>query len=394
MLKFAEKFKGIIVTILITMLTIGIFPVSVTSAEEIKEKKTENILDETKDIKVQLENLIDKAKGRVKNRYTKKSKMFLQTSLIEAEKIIDSNEHSSNEMKIAINNLKIGMYRLIPCESKSFKKLLEIEIEHGESLLQENIELGKNGNMSDSERVLKNVINTGAEVLKNKNSSVEEIINAIELLKEAIINLQVNNSKLVALIKQAEEKIQSNYMGNEKKELEKEIASAKEVVNNVGSTPIDVKNAINSLKYKMSGLTLNKNQNLQNELQEKIIEGKQILKDGDRYGGYTESTTENLVLAIKEGQETFKNENVSEEELKDDIKKIVDAINNLDANKESLIESLNVAKEEKQKGCTEKGKEILEGAIKYGQELMNNKSTPQEVSRAVANINIAIHNLK
>lgn len=204
-----------------------------------------------------LQSYINIAKEYVNNnKYTETSRNNLEAAILSGEKVIANKNATATQVWNAMNLINSSYKNLIINKEtlKSDKEELQTEMNKGTNLINEVL-----GYTQNSEYNLFEIIQNAQTVLNNKNSSVEDISNEIDKVKEGIKDLVLNKSGLQSYINASKECINNTQYTKESRDnLEAAILAGEKVIANKNATAAEIWNSMDSINNYYEKLVINK----------------------------------------------------------------------------------------------------------------------------------------
>lgn len=258
-------------------------------------------------------------------------KILVSNDLQKWEEIEHRND-GTDIQEIVLSQLAIGRYvkmQGIKVGGKYGYSLYEFEV-YGASLksdlkayYDENKNIDTNFYTTISVSQYQEALDKVAEVYKNKDASVSEIINAKEQLKNAIANLvkKANKKALEDEISKAKMINKDLFIQDSIKNLEKVLKEAEKINSDENVTQEEVTKIISKLQKVIDGLVEKANKdNLVNEMKKAESIDKNL---------YTDKTVKNLEKVLKKAKEINQDTNISQSEVDKMVKSLQTAIKEL-----------------------------------------------------------------
>jgi len=320
-----------------------------------------------------LEEAIEKAQSKNESNYTADSWLNLQEALNKAESIFKKENVKFQEVDKAFNSLIDAIEQL---------KVEKSELEEAINLAEKESEIGYT---SESWKKFSSALEKAKDVFNNENATKEEVDNATNELNTAQTNLTVDKSELNELIKQAEDKIKSNYTSETWQGLSISKEEAIKVNNDENATVEDVKTAIKDLERAINNL-----EGVKADLEFSLNEAETLNEEIFTTDSWNEFQ-EVYLSALK----VYEDPEVSEEEINEITEKLKLAINSLVVDKSELEEQIYKVKELNKDDYTQKSWEKVSSALAIAEKIMKDENASvEDVEKAVEKLLKAINNLE
>ena len=314
-----------------------------------------------------LETVLTMVSGVVEEDYTKDSWSKLQEAIKMAEKVLENEMVTQEEIDLAVISL---------IEAKD-----SLEYAVDKSGLTVVIDVAKGIDTSklttNTAKLLEEAITKAEDILNNDKASQEEVNMAAKKLIDTMNNLVeiVDNSRLVALLESAEKLNQDKYTTSSWNELVKAMDEAREVIDNKDATIDEIKGSFDKLSKAVIELTLKSNKDALVTLVEL---GDSIINNVDKYKPVT---IEGLDELVKNYKVLLDNEEASQEEIDEAVKVLTKAISKatLKADKTDLIVVVTDAKEYNLDLYTEESATLVVDILSKIEEIINDENVDQTV---------------
>ena len=279
------------------------------------------------------------------------------------------------------------------------KSQLQKDVNQGSQTKQDDAY--KNAN-EDKQKALNDAIKHGQDVLNDPNADQKTVDEADQAIKEAIKNLDgkaTDKSQLQKDINQGSQTKQDDAYKNanedKQKALDDAIKQGQDVLNDPNADQKTVDNANQAIKDAIKNL--NGQPTDKSQLEKNIEQGNQSKQD-DAYKNADEDKQKALDDAIKHGQNVLNDPNADQKTVDDADQAIKDALKDLNGqptDKSQLQKDVDQGSQIKQdntyKNANEDKQNVLDDAIKHGQDVLNDPNADQKtVDEAAAELEQAI----
>ena len=279
------------------------------------------------------------------------------------------------------------------------KDQLQKDINQGSQTKQDDAY--KNAN-EDKQKALDDVLKHGQDVLNDPNADQKTVDEADQAIKDAIKDLNSQSTDKSQLEKDVEQGNQSkqddqyrNADQDKQKTLDDAIKQGQDVLNDPNADQKTVDNADQAIKDAIKNL--NGQPTDKSQLEKNIEQGNQSKQD-DAYKNADEDKQKALDDAIKHGQNVLNDPNADQKTVDDADQAIKDALKDLNGqptDKSQLQKDIDQGSQIKQdntyKNANEDKQNVLDDAIKHGQDVLNDPNADQKtVDEAAAELEQAI----
>ncbi len=279
------------------------------------------------------------------------------------------------------------------------KDQLQKDINQGSQTKQDDAY--KNAN-EDKQKALDDVLKHGQDVLNDPNADQKTVDEADQAIKDAIKDLNSQSTDKSQLEKDVEQGNQSkqddqyrNADQDKQKTLDDAIKQGQDVLNDPNADQKTVDNADQAIKDAIKNL--NGQPTDKSQLEKNIEQGNQSKQD-DAYKNADEDKQKALDDAIKHGQNVLNDPNADQKTVDDADQAIKDALKDLNGqptDKSQLQKDVDQGSQIKQdntyKNANEDKQNVLDDAIKHGQDVLNDPNADQKtVDEAAAELEQAI----
>ncbi len=346
--------------------------------EALENAKANLVVDKTPLID-SLENLEEFLSSEDSKYYTKESLEKVKDSINKLKEKNNSDDTTVEDVKSTVK------------EAEEALSGIEIDKEILKSKIDELEALSKDGYTEDSVNALDNAI-ADANKKYNNELDLETIKDQLEALESAKDNLIVDKDPLLDKLEQLEEFLSNEdskyYTKESLKHIEDSIKDIKEKNENATTTVEDVKSAVKQAEDALKGVVVDKE-----ILKSKIDE----TKDFDT-NGYTEDSINAFKNTITDAEEKYNDENLTVNDVKEQLKLLEDAITDLVVDKNPLTEKLEELEEflnnEDTKYYSEESLQVLKDSVDNLKEKNDATDvTVDDVRSAVNQANSALNNL-
>ncbi|MBR0540966.1 MAG: FIVAR domain-containing protein [Clostridia bacterium] len=250
--------------------------------------------------------------------FTPESYEAMQEALAAAQ-AVDRDLYDNGVNQLIINKAAMDLYNAVNGLQPD-KTALQNAVEQAEALNQDDYTDETAADLADA-------IANANTVLDNDNATVQDVINALTELQNAVNSLKPDKTELEETINLAEALDTTNMDPDSVQALEDAIADAQAVDNNENATLPEVKSATEALKDAIDQI-------LQNALDE---------AENVDTTGMTPISTANLEDAIQNAQDVINNPDATTQEKVDAINALTDAVDSLTPDKDELEQTIAAA---------------------------------------------------
>ncbi|WP_413378042.1 glycoside hydrolase [Alkalihalobacillus sp. 1P02AB] len=347
--------------------------------------------------KTKLEEAVKEAKELEAEKYSASSWEALEEALTRAEQVLASEKASQEEIDKALAELQLAIENLeVKEEGTVDKTKLEEAVKEAKELEAEKYS-------TSSWEALEAALSKAEQVLASEKASQEEIDKALAELQLAIENLEVkeegtvDKTQLEKAVKEAKELEAEKYSASSWAALEAALSKAEQVLASEKASQEEIDKALAELQLAIENLEVKEEGTVdKTKLEEAVKEAKELEAEK-----YSTSSWEALEAALSKAEQVLASEKASQEEIDKALAELQLAIENLEVKEEGTVDKTKLEKAIKEAKELEAEKysasswEALEAALsKAGQVLASEKASQEEIDKALAELQLAIENLK
>ncbi|WP_440895141.1 polysaccharide lyase family 8 super-sandwich domain-containing protein [Amphibacillus sp. Q70] len=349
-----------------------------TALDQLEEKEVEV----NKSI---LADLVETVEKLTESDYTETSYADLAEALEAAQTILANEEATQEEVDQAVIALQEAVDQLEQIDPETVdKSKLKVLVALHANKQEEDFTI-------DSWEVFVEALRNAESVLADDEVTQEEVDQALENLQTAIDQLEekVDQSALVALVKEAEKLDETDYTEASYADLVEALKAAQMILDADEVTQEEVDQALENLQTALD------------QLEEKadksdlidLVEAVEELEEAN----YTEESYADLVEALEAAQKILADEEVTQEEVDQTLENLQTALDQLEekVNKTALVDLVEKAEKLDRNDYTEVSYAKLSEALEAAQKILtDDEATQEEVDAAFVTLEQAIEDLE